>query len=103
MNPKVTFYLPCVVVPEESWFSSCCPALDVYSQGETPLEAKQNLIEALHGFISTCFEMGTLEQVMKECGFSLAVESMDYDGDMVEVPMNLLTLHGCKNEPHYAH
>lgn len=51
-------------------FVAHCPIFDVASQGETPEEARQNLIEALTGFLITCYEMGTLSRVLKECGFT---------------------------------
>lgn len=41
------------------------------SQGSTKEEALSNLKEALHLFIVTCHEMGTLDEVMKDCGFSM--------------------------------
>lgn len=46
-----------------------CPIFDVSSQGKTPAEAKKNLADALTLFVTTCYEMGTLDEVMKECGF----------------------------------
>ncbi len=50
-------------------YVSFCPDLDIASQGATEEEAEKNLIEAITGFIQTCFEMGTLHQVLTECGF----------------------------------
>jgi len=35
------------------------------------VEAKKNLVDALLLFVTTCFEMGTLDAVMKECGYTL--------------------------------
>lgn len=49
-----------------------CPPLDVFSQGDTEEAAKENIIEALQLFFETCIEMGTLESVLKECGFKPA-------------------------------
>ena len=48
---------------------SCCPALDVYSQGDTKEEALSNLREAVQLFISSCYERGTLADVLKDSGF----------------------------------
>jgi predicted RNase H-like HicB family nuclease len=56
-------------------FISGCDVLDVYSQGGTKEEAEGNLLDALRLFISTCFERGTLEQVLKDCGFRLQTPS----------------------------
>ncbi|MGI9337818.1 MAG: type II toxin-antitoxin system HicB family antitoxin [Gammaproteobacteria bacterium] len=49
-----------------------CPALDVCSQGDTIAEAKKNIIEATQCFLEGCYEMGTLNKVLLECGFQFA-------------------------------
>ena len=48
---------------------SCCPALDVYSQGDTKEESLSNLREAVQLFIASCYERGTLADVLKDSGF----------------------------------
>jgi len=48
---------------------SCCPVLDIWSQGETEKKAISNLIEATQLFLISCFERSTLEKVLKDCGF----------------------------------
>ena len=53
-----------------AYYISVCPPLDVYSQGETEEIALANLAEALRLFIESCFERGTLEEVLKGCGFA---------------------------------
>ena len=53
-------------------FLSSCPALDIFSQGDTEAEAKNHLLDALRGFIATCHEMGTLEEVLADAGLSEA-------------------------------
>lgn len=63
------FQVPATVKKKGKWFISCCPVLDVYSQGETKRKALNNLIEALSLFLVSCFERGTLDKIMKECGF----------------------------------
>jgi len=50
-------------------YISSCPILDVVSQGETEEEAKNNLVEAVTAFAISCFERGTLEKVLEQCGF----------------------------------
>ncbi|MGU9951876.1 MAG: type II toxin-antitoxin system HicB family antitoxin [Gammaproteobacteria bacterium WSBS_2016_MAG_OTU1] len=57
-------------------YVSYCPALDVYSQGKTIAEAKKNIIEATTLFIESCFEGGTLSDVLHESGFRLSGEKM---------------------------
>jgi len=49
---------------------ACCPILDVVTQGPNKDEAKKNLIEALNLFFISCYEHGTLDEVMKERGFT---------------------------------
>lgn len=72
MNLELTMELPLSVKKEENQYVSSCPVLDVHSQGDTKKEAVNNLSEAVTLFITTCLEMGTLEQVLKECGFQVA-------------------------------
>ena len=45
-------------------YLSSCPALDVFSQGDTEEEAANHLLDALSGFLDTCQEMGTLDSVL---------------------------------------
>jgi len=71
MRRQITFtlYLPFFVKKEEKYFISCCSPLDIWSQGETNQKAEENLKEAVHLFLTDCFERGTLEKVLKDCGF----------------------------------
>jgi predicted RNase H-like HicB family nuclease len=48
-------------------FVACCPILDVYSQGNSEDEAKENLVEAVALFITSCVERGALEAVLRDC------------------------------------
>ena len=57
---------------ETGLYVSHCDPLDVCSQGETEEEAINNLNEAIQVFLSTCYEMGTLNEVLIECGLTLA-------------------------------
>ena len=70
---QVTFNvkLPALVKKEKHGrrYISWCPVLDVYSQGESRDKALSNLSEALRLFFVSCFDRGTLDQVLKECGF----------------------------------
>ena len=62
-------------------YVSHCPVLDVYSQGDSEQEAGANLFEALQLFIQSCYERGTLDAVLKECGFTV-----DQDADAAPEP-----------------
>ncbi|HNR12308.1 MAG TPA: hypothetical protein PLG17_12605 [Thermodesulfobacteriota bacterium] len=61
--------LPIEIKQRKKWVLASCPVLDIHSQGETAAKAKKNLAEALRLFITSCFERGILEEVLKECGF----------------------------------
>lgn len=62
--------LPLKFIRRKRGVIASCPVLDVHSQGETEEKAKKNLTEALTLFFVSCFEMGTLDAVLKQCGFS---------------------------------
>lgn len=71
MKVSVTFRvsLPIFIKKDGKHFISCCPVLDVWSQGKTREKAESNLKEAVRLFLVDCFERGTLEKVLKDCGF----------------------------------
>ncbi len=68
---QVTFNvkLPATIRREGDWFVSACPVLDIASQGKSEREALNNLVEAAQVFLLSCYERGTLDQVLKDCGF----------------------------------
>ena len=61
--------LPITFTRRKKWVVASCPILDVHSQGENESKAKKNLANALSLFFVSCFERGTLDAVLKECGF----------------------------------
>jgi len=58
------------VFRENDQFVSVCSELNVSSFGDTPEEAKKSLIEAVSLFLEECQRMGSLDEVLKEAGFS---------------------------------
>ena len=74
MDTQVLFNakLPVKITKKRKWFVASCPILDIVSQGETEASAKKNLKEALSLFFLSCFERGTLDAVLKQCGFRAA-------------------------------
>ena len=94
--------LPIKIKKEEGMFISCCPVLDVYSQGETAAEAKKNIIEATRLFITACFERGTLDAVLKECGFAAIKKAVTIPKDhrFIKVPIPFNVTGGCTTECH---
>lgn len=85
------FSLPAIVQKAgKGTFVAKCPSLDVVSQGDTESEAKENLKEALELFLLGCFEMGTLEEVLRRSGFS-SDQSCSGDADLsIEAPYFLM-------------
>jgi predicted RNase H-like HicB family nuclease len=55
---------------EGNVYVGLCPELNVSSFGENIEDAKSSLQEAIEAFVETCEEMGTLEEVLEEGGFS---------------------------------
>jgi predicted RNase H-like HicB family nuclease len=94
MKPKLQLEMkvPAEIFKDGSIYVSCCPIFDVYSQGDTEEEAKKNLIEALTGFIITCYEIGTLSAVLRDSGFIPAKEieaeeSDDQNVNFIDIPL----------------
>ena len=69
-----TMKLPVEIRKKKKSFVAFCPALDVASQGSTEEEAKRNIAEALFMFLRSCYERGTLDAVLKQCGFEPVME-----------------------------
>ncbi len=89
---KFELKVPVEVHKGSTAFIALCPIFDVSSQGKSPVEAKKNLVEALFLFVTTCFEMGTLDEVMKECGFKPRRTvpgklSLKKDQELLSVPL----------------
>jgi len=61
--------VPYKITKRKKWYLINCPAFDVCTQGETKSIAKKNLVEALSLFLISCFERGTLFDVLRENGF----------------------------------
>lgn len=49
-----------------------CPALDVYSQGESESEAKAAIESAVLMYVKNCVRRGVLESVLKARGFGVS-------------------------------
>jgi predicted RNase H-like HicB family nuclease len=96
----LTFTLPVKVVRRRKWYESSCLILDVHSQGETEKEAKENLVQTLSLFFISCIERGTLDSVLKECGFKPGECSpWREDEEYVSVPIPLLARRAMKTGP----
>jgi len=58
------------IFEEDGQFVAICPELNVSSFGDTVDEARKALREAIDLFLEECEEMGTLEDVLRETGFT---------------------------------
>ncbi len=86
---KFSVTLPATVKKKGVYYISCCQLLDVMSQGKTEKIALNNLKEALSLFFISCFERGTLDEALKECGFTPAStkpRKSDFD-KYIDVPI----------------
>lgn len=93
LKMKLTLELPIRITKKEKWYVAACPALDVISQGETEEQAKKNLGEALHLFLVSCLERGTLDAVLRECGFAPSeapTSEADPTEEKINIPLHLL-------------
>ena len=88
---EIKMKVPILVERDEPGYVSYCPPLDVFSQGKTKKEAKENLIEAMQLFIESCFERGTLDSVLKDCGLARDGEKIpirkDVDSTYINLPL----------------
>ena len=103
MNALVRFEInvPAAAHFDGERFISSCELLGVMSQGETEKVALDNLVEAIQGFLETCFEMGTLDEVLKECGFHAhAPSGLAPSPDWLKVPLELVTNHAAERANH---
>jgi predicted RNase H-like HicB family nuclease len=56
---------------EGNQFIAHAMPLDVMSSGRTPEEARKALDEAVHLFLVTADDMGTLDEILQETGYEL--------------------------------
>lgn len=69
MGKKLNVEYTAQVWEEGNQFVAHAMPLDVMSCGETPEQASKALDEAVHLFLLTATEMGTLEEVLEEAGY----------------------------------
>lgn len=96
---RFTLTLPVTFQNEDGWVVASFPNLDVSSQGRTQQDATRNVIEAAQLFLEDCFERGMLDQVLKDCGFTIlhGVRQTLPTGDELTVPVELLAAsNGCE-------
>jgi predicted RNase H-like HicB family nuclease len=88
---EIALKLPIKVTRKGNLYIAACSALDVVTQGETEDQARKNIREALYLFLRSCIERGTLDAVLKECGFSPTSDPVvETDEEQINVPVYLL-------------
>jgi len=50
-------------------YIATCPVLDIWSQGSAKKDAEKNIREAVSLFLLSCYERGTLNEVLIQSGF----------------------------------
>jgi len=68
MQIAMELKVPARIRKKGKWFISSRPLLDVHSQGHTRGEAEHNLVDALASFLISCYERGTLGEVLPRRG-----------------------------------
>ena len=63
-----------------TWYIAKSPELDFVSHGESPEEARINLLEVVEIQFEEMSELGTLEDYLQECGYKLE--------DDIAIPMS---------------
>jgi predicted RNase H-like HicB family nuclease len=97
MRALFSLTLPVTVKKKAKVYVSSCPCLDVFSQGQTEEEAEKNLGEALKVFLISCYERGTLDEALKECGFAAGAKPARAQarGKSITVPIPLHAKGSC--------
>lgn len=57
------------IFKEGDTYVAYVPELDLSSCGGTADEARNNIRDAVQGFLETCQEMGTLDEILGEAGY----------------------------------
>lgn len=70
MNRDISYSLPVTIFREGESFVAYTPALDLSSVGKTEGEAKRMFVEAVEVLFEELREMGTLESVLKDLGWT---------------------------------
>jgi len=88
---EITVKLPIRLEKREKWFLASCDVLDVVTQGETEEQARKNIGDALYLFLMSCIERGTLDVVLRQCGFSPTSDpAVEPEEEQINIPLHLL-------------
>ncbi|MBN2323767.1 MAG: hypothetical protein JXQ30_08530 [Spirochaetes bacterium] len=66
--------VPVLFIEENDQVTAHCPVLDIATCGENVAKARKNFEEMIYLFFEELCKMGTLEDVLLECGWKKASE-----------------------------
>src|SRR5438132_13703983 len=69
LNHLEDFSFDVHIFKEGDAYVAYVPALDVSSCGATDDEARQNIRDAVHGFLESSANLGTLDEILQEAGY----------------------------------
>lgn len=72
MEQRISYKLPVTIFREGEHFVAYSPALDVSSSGKTEQEARRMFAEAVEILFEELTDMGTLDTVLKDLGWTKA-------------------------------
>jgi predicted RNase H-like HicB family nuclease len=75
MVRKINIEYTIQIWQEDNQFIAHAMPLDVMSSGSTPEKAREALGEAVHLFLETAADMGTLDEILQESGYEFKHES----------------------------
>ena len=76
MNEKQNIEYTAQIWEEGGQYVAHAMPLDVMSSGGTPEEARKALDEAVHVFLGTAADMGTLKEILEEAGYEMKKGTM---------------------------
>ncbi|HQU32167.1 MAG: type II toxin-antitoxin system HicB family antitoxin [Planctomycetia bacterium] len=75
-----------------NWFLARAPELDFISQGKTPEEARENLLEVINIQFEEMKGMGTLEEYLLEYGFEIKDDELKPQSEMIGFEKSVISL-----------
>ena len=72
------------------WFIAKIPELDFVAQGRTIEEAKSNLSEVVRIQFAEMKEMGTFEDYLAECGFTIKDDIIEPENEVIGFEKQML-------------
>lgn len=66
---KIITEVPVTIFKEGNKYIAYTPALDISTFGNTFEQARSRFIELVQSFLEETLEMGTLDEVLQECGW----------------------------------